>query len=112
MIRVHEPEMEEVFDAYRVHHPPVKPPLWPRVLKQEANATASVMAEVADEQDRLGAGETNGLGISSDYATNIKEARDAAEGGNKFQQALAAWRTLDLTKLVPSLDTTASELVE
>ena len=69
------------------------------------------MAEAADEQSKAGAAETNGLGISSDYATNIKEARDAAEGGNKFQQALAAWRTLDLTKLVPSLDTTASELV-
>ena len=39
-----------------------------------------------------------------------REARDGAEG-NKFQQAVAAWRTLDLTNLVSSLDTTASELV-
>ena len=68
------------------------------------------MAEALEEQSRSGAAETNGLGVSHDYATNIKEARDAAEG-NKFQQAIAAWRTLDLTKLVSSLDTTASELV-
>ena len=57
------------------------------------------------EQSKSGAVESNG-----DAATNIKEAREAAEG-NKFQQAVAAWRTLDLTKLVSSLDTSASELV-
>jgi homeobox protein cut-like len=68
------------------------------------------MAEAATQQSRGGALESNGLSVSDDYATNIKEARDAAEG-NKFQQAVAAWRTLDLTKLVSSLDTTASELV-
>ncbi|KAK3725358.1 hypothetical protein LTR37_000328 [Vermiconidia calcicola] len=71
------------------------------------------MAETADEQSRGGAGETgsNGSGISNDYATNIKNAQNAAEEGNKFQQAIAAWRTLNLTKLVSSLDTTALELV-
>ena len=68
------------------------------------------MAEALEEQSRSGAVEINGLGVSSDYATNIKEAQEAAEG-NKFQQAVAAWRTLDLTKLVSSLDATASELV-
>ncbi|KAF2084922.1 hypothetical protein K490DRAFT_68338 [Saccharata proteae CBS 121410] len=30
---------------------------------------------------------------------------------NKFQQAIAAWRNLDLTSLVPNLDHTASDLV-
>ncbi|KAK3716983.1 hypothetical protein LTR37_006038 [Vermiconidia calcicola] len=71
------------------------------------------MAEIAEEQSRGGAGETgsNGLGISNDYATNIEDAQNAAEEGNKFQQAIAAWRTLNLTKLVSSLDTTALELV-
>lgn len=69
------------------------------------------MAEPAEEQTKGGALDTNGLGISLDLANNIKEARDAAEGGNKFQQAIAAWRALDHTKLVSSLDTAASELV-
>ena len=64
-----------------------------------------------DDHAKPGASETNGLGISSDAATNIKSAREAAEGSNKFQQAIAAWRALDLTNLVSSLDTTASELV-
>jgi homeobox protein cut-like len=30
---------------------------------------------------------------------------------NKFQQAIAAWRAIDLTHLIPTLDTTASDLV-
>lgn len=79
--------------------------LEPRVhLKstQEFQCSDSIMAE---EQSKSGAVESNG-----DAATNIKEAREATEG-NKFQQAVAAWRTLDLTKLVSSLDTSASELV-
>lgn len=69
------------------------------------------MAETPDEHAKPGASDTNGLGISNDAATNIKSAREAAESSNKFQQAIAAWRTLDLSKLVSSLDNTASELV-
>ncbi|KAI6875448.1 hypothetical protein KC338_g745 [Hortaea werneckii] len=44
-------------------------------------------------------------------ATNppLSELQD---GSNKFQQAIAAWRTLDLSTLISSLDTTASDLVE
>ncbi|RMX85056.1 hypothetical protein D0867_15920, partial [Hortaea werneckii] len=44
-------------------------------------------------------------------ATNppLSEPQD---GSNKFQQAIAAWRTLDLSTLISSLDTTASDLVE
>ena len=68
------------------------------------------MAEVAEEQTRSGATDVNGLETSNEFATNVKEARDAAED-NKFQQAVAAWRTLDLARLVSSLDTAASELV-
>ncbi|KAK1471534.1 hypothetical protein CCUS01_06017 [Colletotrichum cuscutae] len=33
------------------------------------------------------------------------------EGGNKFQHAISAWRTIDYTNLVASLDNTASEIV-
>ena len=69
------------------------------------------MAEPAEGQSKGGATETNGTSIPGDHATNIKEARDAAEGDNKFQQAIAAWRALGLTKLVSSLDTAAAELV-
>ncbi|KAF2143411.1 uncharacterized protein K452DRAFT_350443 [Aplosporella prunicola CBS 121167] len=36
----------------------------------------------------------------------------AASTENKFQLAIAAWRNVNLTALVPSLDTSASELVE
>ncbi|TEA15156.1 Protein CASP [Colletotrichum sidae] len=34
-----------------------------------------------------------------------------AEGGNKFQHAISAWRTIDYTNLISNLDTTASEIV-
>ncbi|KXH27213.1 hypothetical protein CSAL01_04776 [Colletotrichum salicis] len=33
------------------------------------------------------------------------------EGGNKFQHAISAWRTIDYTNLVANLDNTASEIV-
>jgi homeobox protein cut-like len=70
------------------------------------------MAEAtAEDQSQAGATVENGLGISDDSASNIRSAKEAAEGSNKFQTAIAAWRTLDLTKLVSSLDTTAAELV-
>ena len=75
------------------------------------NAITSTMAESAEEQSKGGAADTNGIGIAKDAANNIKEARDAAEEGNKFQQAVAAWRTLDLTTLVSSLDTAAADVV-
>ena len=74
------------------------------------NAAIATMAEAAEEQSKGGAVDGGVSRLSNDFATNIKEARDAAEG-NKFQQAVAAWRTLDLTKLVSGLDTTAAELV-
>ncbi|KAF2148400.1 hypothetical protein K461DRAFT_232763 [Myriangium duriaei CBS 260.36] len=35
-----------------------------------------------------------------------------ADDGNKFQQAIAAWRNLNLTTLVTNLDASASQLVE
>ncbi|ORY13825.1 CASP C terminal-domain-containing protein [Clohesyomyces aquaticus] len=41
------------------------------------------------------------------------DARDGAEqaGDNKFQTAIGAWRNIDLTSLIPQLDTVASDLV-
>ncbi|CCU80352.1 Golgi membrane protein (Coy1) [Blumeria hordei DH14] len=34
------------------------------------------------------------------------------EGTNNFQKAISAWRSIDLTSLIPSLDSTASEIVQ
>ncbi|KAK5128763.1 hypothetical protein LTR85_000096 [Meristemomyces frigidus] len=69
------------------------------------------MADAVEEQAKGGAHDTNGVGSTGEHANGIREAQDGAEVGNKFQQAVAAWRTLGLTKLVSSLDVAASELV-
>lgn len=37
---------------------------------------------------------------------------DHEEDDNRFQKAIASWRTIDLTNLVPKLDTTAADLAE
>ncbi|KAH7066910.1 CASP C terminal-domain-containing protein [Paraphoma chrysanthemicola] len=45
---------------------------------------------------------------------NTKQASEAQEEGgedNKFQKAIGAWRNIDLTALVPQLDTVASDIV-
>ncbi|KAG9247610.1 Golgi membrane protein-like protein [Calycina marina] len=34
------------------------------------------------------------------------------EGNNKFQKAISAWRNIDLTSMIPTLDNTASEIVQ
>ncbi|KAF2683669.1 hypothetical protein K458DRAFT_443245 [Lentithecium fluviatile CBS 122367] len=47
---------------------------------------------------------------SSHDETPAEEIGDAAED-NKFQKAIGAWRTIDLTSLIPQLDTVASDLV-
>ncbi|KOS17252.1 Protein CASP [Escovopsis weberi] len=41
----------------------------------------------------------------------LPQPNAGAEGDNKFQHAIAAWRNVDLTTLVSSLDNTASEIV-
>jgi homeobox protein cut-like len=69
------------------------------------------MADNKDEQASGGAVTTSGSENAKDHAGDIRSARDGAEEGNKFQQAVAAWRTLDLSKLVSTLDVAASELV-
>ncbi|KAI9767297.1 MAG: hypothetical protein M1835_007051 [Candelina submexicana] len=39
------------------------------------------------------------------------EDMNRSGGDNKFQEAISAWRNLDLTNLMPTLDATASEIV-
>lgn len=66
------------------------------------------MADSKDEQASGGAATANG---AENHASDIRSAKEGADAGNKFQQAVAAWRTLDLSKLVSTLDVAASELV-
>lgn len=42
----------------------------------------------------------------------VTTKRATAEDDNKFQLAIAAWRDVDLTGLVPKLDATATDIVE
>ncbi|KAB8976007.1 hypothetical protein FH972_026885 [Carpinus fangiana] len=47
-----------------------------------------------------------------DAAAPLGEVHGSAmDEGSKFQKAIAAWRNIDLTNLIPKLDTTASDLV-
>lgn len=69
------------------------------------------MADNKDEQASGGAPTTAGSEPVKDHAGDIRTAREGAEEGNKFQQAVAAWRTLGLSNLVSTLDVAASELV-
>ncbi|KAF2816064.1 golgi membrane protein [Mytilinidion resinicola] len=53
---------------------------------------------------------------SSQESNPIDKLDDLAEfagngGDNKFQTAIAAWRNIDLTTLIPTLDTAASDIV-
>lgn len=70
------------------------------------------MDEPTEDQAKGGALAANGVETTHEHAHSIRDAKDAADSGNKFQQAVAAWRTLDLTQLVTKLDTAASELVD
>jgi homeobox protein cut-like len=69
------------------------------------------MADNKDEQAIGGVARANGVEPQNDHAGDIRAAREGADEGNKFQQAVAAWRTLDLSNLVSNLDVAASELV-
>ncbi|KIX07352.1 uncharacterized protein Z518_02005 [Rhinocladiella mackenziei CBS 650.93] len=42
---------------------------------------------------------------------DVVEGKSPGEGENKFQKAIAAWRGIDLSSLMPQLDSTASEIV-
>ncbi|KAH8595802.1 Golgi membrane protein-like protein [Bisporella sp. PMI_857] len=45
-------------------------------------------------------------------ASTENQEAPASNGNNNFQKAISAWRTIDLTSLIPSLDNTASEIVQ
>ncbi|KAI9725877.1 MAG: hypothetical protein M1828_002506 [Chrysothrix sp. TS-e1954] len=49
--------------------------------------------------------------LANDHGQVKVQSSAADEEGNKFDKAIAAWRNINLTELVPSLDTTASNLV-
>lgn len=69
------------------------------------------MAEAAEEQVSSGAA-SDGNRLSTDNSDDDHQtSAHGAEPTSKFHQALSTWRTLDLTSLVSSLDTAASELV-
>ncbi|KAK0312678.1 hypothetical protein LTR01_002338 [Friedmanniomyces endolithicus] len=70
------------------------------------------MAETTDLPTAAGATEPNG----TTPRTAITDTENLLEqsnghGSNKFQQAIAAWRSLDFSHLISTLDTTASDLV-
>ncbi|KJY00775.1 Golgi membrane protein (Coy1) [Zymoseptoria brevis] len=65
-----------------------------------------------DDQSKAGANEGNDAPPIETQEPESNATIDTSETtGNKFQQAVAAWRSLDLTKLVSNLDTTAEEMV-
>ncbi|KAK4505810.1 hypothetical protein PRZ48_003775 [Zasmidium cellare] len=69
------------------------------------------MVGTTDEHDDVMEGAEDDVG-SDTHENGNAEGRASTDAGNKFQQAVAAWRSLDLTKLVSNLDTTASEMVD
>ncbi|GKT48871.1 protein CASP [Colletotrichum spaethianum] len=48
---------------------------------------------------------------NAQQAKSSSDAPNLPEGGNKFQHAISAWRTIDYTNLISNLDNTASEIV-
>ena len=64
------------------------------------------MADSLEDYAKGGAADITVSGIADAQANGGKDEPD-----NKFTQAIAAWRSLDLSTLVASLDTTAAELV-
>lgn len=69
------------------------------------------MADIAEEPAKFGAANVEAAEMTKNDTHGMREALEGVEVGNKFQQAVAAWRSLDLTTLVSSLDTAAAELV-
>ena len=50
-------------------------------------------------------------GSADDIQEIDRVATEVPEAENKFQKAIAAWRGINLSDLVPQLDTTAAEIV-
>jgi homeobox protein cut-like len=59
----------------------------------------------------MDATQSNGQ-LSDDANESTLPVRNSFDGGNKFQSAVTAWRSLDLSKLVRDLDHTAEEMVD
>jgi homeobox protein cut-like len=49
--------------------------------------------------------------IAADSPSNNLTA-SGHDDENKFQKAISAWRSIDLTSMIPTLDNTASEIVQ
>ncbi|PNS18277.1 Protein CASP [Sphaceloma murrayae] len=69
------------------------------------------MSANAKDEHTLG-GADDGVADGLDAEVNAAPAINSTEDGNKFQQAIAAWRNLNLTSLVSTLDTAAAQLVD
>ncbi|KAH6655000.1 CASP C terminal-domain-containing protein [Truncatella angustata] len=65
------------------------------------------MADVSEYTAGLEASEAQAASAEKPSATSAA----VAESANKFQHAISAWRNIDLTTLVSTLDNTASEIV-
>ncbi|TGO40796.1 hypothetical protein BHYA_0031g00180 [Botrytis hyacinthi] len=50
--------------------------------------------------------------VSSPPSPPADHVASGQDGDNKFQKAISVWRTIDLTSMIPSLDNTASEIVQ
>ncbi|TEY40929.1 hypothetical protein BOTCAL_0413g00060 [Botryotinia calthae] len=50
--------------------------------------------------------------VSSPPSPPANHEASGQDGDNKFQKAISAWRKIDLTSMIPSLDNTASEIVQ
>ncbi|KAL6705587.1 hypothetical protein ACN47E_006534 [Coniothyrium glycines] len=48
---------------------------------------------------------------AADHQETMSDAADNPGEDNKFQKAIGAWRNIDLTTLIPQLDTVASDMV-
>ena len=66
------------------------------------------VAAETQERSRTPAPPENGVALGSESG-DLQDKNPVSD--NKFQQAISSWRNIDLTKLVPNLDTTASDLV-
>lgn len=77
----------------------------------KSDAAIGTRADITEEPATVCTANMDGTEMIKKDTGGMPQALEGAEVGNKFQQAVAAWRSLDLTALVSSLDTVAAELV-
>ncbi|KAL8948662.1 MAG: hypothetical protein Q9222_005173 [Ikaeria aurantiellina] len=75
----------------------------------DVSAATARSSNDTDRDDITDALHTNKDGLSG-FNTSNDTSRTSNEE-NKFQGAISAWRNINLTKLIPDLDTTASDIV-